>query len=82
MIHHGNGIALNTLHDKAFDLGLITFDEDLRLVCVASLRDHYNNESVRLYFKNNEGKPLALPAEAAGPKPEYLEWHREHVFGH
>ena len=28
-----------------------------------------------------EGKLLALPAEAAGPKGEYLEWHREHVFG-
>jgi predicted restriction endonuclease len=28
-----NSIVLNILHDKAFDLGLITFDEDLRLVC-------------------------------------------------
>ena len=75
-----NGIALNTLHDKAFDLGLITFDEDLRLVCAPSLRDHYTNEAVSLNFKNIEGRPLALPAEAAGPKPEYQEWHREHVF--
>ena len=35
MIHHRNGIALNTLHDKAFDLGLITFDEDLRLKVIS-----------------------------------------------
>ncbi len=90
-----NGIALNTFHDKAFYLGLITFDEDLRLVCAPSLRDHYTNETVSLNFKNIEGRPLALPADsayvaegatsakeaAAGPKPEYLEWHREHVFG-
>jgi len=27
-----NGIALNALHDKAFDRGLITFDTELRLV--------------------------------------------------
>ena len=79
-LDHRNGIALNTLHDKAFDLGLITFDEDLRVVCAPSLRDHYTNETLSLNFKNIEGKPLALPAEAAGPKPEYLEWHREHVF--
>ncbi len=74
-------MALNTLHDKAFDLGLITFDEDLRLVCAPSLRYHYTNETVSLNFKNIEGRPLTLPAEAAGPKPEYLAWHREHVFG-
>ena len=75
------GIALNTLHDKAVGLGLITFDDDLWLVCAPSLRDDYTNETVSLNFKNIEGKLLALPAEAAGPKPEYLEWHREHVFG-
>ncbi len=50
MIHHRNGIALNTLHDKACDLGLITFDEGLRLVCAPSLRDHYTNETVKLRF--------------------------------
>lgn len=26
-------------------------------------------------------KPLTFPAEAAGPKPEYLAYHRDHVFG-
>lgn len=31
-----NGIALNALHDKAFDRGLITFDTELRLVCSPS----------------------------------------------
>ena len=76
-----NDIALNTLHYITFDLGLITFDEDLRLVCAPSLCDHYTNETVSLNFKNIDGRPLALPAEAAGPKANYLEWHREHVFG-
>lgn len=28
-----------------------------------------------------EDKPLTIPAEAAGPKAEYLEWHRREVFG-
>jgi hypothetical protein len=31
-------------------------------------------------FKAYEGKPLAIPAEAAGPKPDYLEYHRISVF--
>jgi hypothetical protein len=31
---------------------------------------------VAQHFQAYEGKPLAIPAEAAGPKAEYLEWHR------
>ncbi len=76
-----NGIALNALHDKAFDRGLITFDPDLRLVCAPSLRNQFTNATIAHHFKAYEGHPLTIPAEAAGPKPEYLEWHREKVFG-
>lgn len=75
-----NGIALNTLHDKAFDRGLITFDTDLRLVLAPSMRDHFANETVAQNFKAYEGRPLTFPAEAAGPKTEYLEYHRNKVF--
>ncbi len=76
-----NGIALNALHDRAFDRGLITFDEHLRLVCAPSLRDHFAHAVVAQHFQAYEGQPMAIPAEAAGPKPEYLEWHRREVFG-
>jgi putative restriction endonuclease len=76
-----NGIALNALHDKAFDRGLITFDTALRLVCAPSLRDLYTAEPLAQNFKAFEGRALTLPAEAAGPKAEYLEWHRKEVFG-
>jgi putative restriction endonuclease len=76
-----NGIALNALHDRAFDLGLITFDPNLRLVCTPSLRYHYTQAAVAQNFKAYEGQPLTIPPEAAGPKAEYLAWHREFVFG-
>ncbi|MCU0318713.1 MAG: HNH endonuclease [Flavobacteriales bacterium] len=75
-----NGISLNALHDKAFDRGLITFDTDLRLVLAPSLRDHFANATVAQSFKTYEGQPLTFPAEAAGPKPEFLEYHRTKVF--
>lgn len=32
-------------------------------------------------FRAYEGHPLTIPPEAAGPKAEYLAWHREFVFG-
>jgi len=60
---------------------LITFDTELRLVCAASLRDHFAEATVARHFQAYEGKPLSIPVEAAGPKPEYLAWHREDVFG-
>lgn len=70
--------AISALHVKAFHRGLITFDTDLRLdlprpsslVCAPSLRDHFAHVTVAQHFQAYEGKPLHLPAEAAGPKPE------------
>lgn len=78
---HPGSCPGSTLHDKAFDRGLITFDTELRLVCAPSLRDHFAETTVSQSFKTYEGKPLILPAEAAGPKAEYLEYHRSEVFG-
>lgn len=76
-----NGIALNALHDRAFDLGLITFDEDLRMVCCPELRDHYTNTTVAQQFEKHEGSALVIPPDSLGPKPEYIEWHRTKLFG-
>lgn len=75
-----NGIALNALHDRAFDRGLITFDDDLRLVCSTTLTVHHDRSAVSELFAPYEGRPLHVPAESFGPHPQYLAWHREHVF--
>lgn len=80
MLKTWNGIALNTIHDKAFDRGLITFDTDLKLLCAPSLRDHFADATAAQHFKAYEGKPLTIPTDAAGPKPECLAWHRAEVF--
>jgi len=50
------------------------------LVCAPSLREHYNTAAVAQNFKAYEGQPLSLPAEAAGPKAEYLAYHRNEIF--
>ena len=55
-------------------------------MCAPSLRDHFAEATVSQNFKTYEGKPLAIPAApgsltgagAAGPKAEYLAWHRNH----
>jgi hypothetical protein len=74
-----NGIALNALYDRAFDRGLITFDESLHVV--VSPRLHMDDPPLaqRQAFLDLEGKPLHLPYRFA-PDPVALAYHREHVF--
>ncbi|WP_300376673.1 HNH endonuclease [Henriciella sp.] len=68
-----NGISLNSLHDRAFDRGLISFRDDLRMIVSSKIiiPDH-----VRSLF--NEDMQLR-PAKFR-PLPEYLEHHRDVVF--
>ncbi len=72
-----NGIALNSLHDAAFDQGLIGFDDDLRLMLTSHLKSRLTHESVKSSFETFEGKPLNLPADGIHPKIEFLANHRQ-----
>ncbi len=74
-----NGLCLSRLHDAAFDEGLITFDEDYRLVLSQRLKDHLPNESLQLNFSSYEGKPLHMP-EKFFPDRKFISHHREHIF--
>jgi hypothetical protein len=71
-----NGIALNRLHDAAFDQGLISFDDDLRLVLSSHLKARLSHESVKSSFETLKGKPLDLPADGIPPAAEFLAKHR------
>ena len=78
-----NGLALSALHDRAFDRGLITFDERLRLVCSKGLRGGSRGAEVgtlhRVALLDVEGCALRTPTRY-GPDPVALAYHREHVF--
>lgn len=72
-----NGLLLNALFDRAFDQGLITFDEGYRLRCARVLRQE-PTDSRRLLL-DHEGAPLRLP-QRTPPDPVALAWHREERF--
>ena len=74
-----NGLCLNSLHDRAFDKGLITLDEELRVVLSASLKDATPREVFADYFIRYEGKRIALP-ERGRPSAAFLSYHRNNVF--
>lgn len=74
-----NGIALNALYDRAFDCGLITFDESLKLVLSSRLQKGKLPKLQKGCFLDLEGKKLRLPARFS-PDPLALTYHREKIF--
>lgn len=74
-----NGIAFNSLHDRLFDQGLITFDEDFRIIISNSFRENLSLENQYKCFFNIEGKQLNLP-ERFKPDASAMIYHRENIF--
>jgi len=74
-----NGVVLNALYDRAFDRGLITFDELFRVVLSSRLRDGDPPLLHRQAMLELEGRSLRLPDRFA-PDPVAMAYHREHVF--
>lgn len=75
-----NGLCLSMLHDKAFDVGIITIAEDMT---VRVSRRHANNADQ--FFKSAllayDGKPIELP-EKFRPHAEFLAYHRNLFLSH
>jgi putative restriction endonuclease len=74
-----NGLCLSRLHDAAFDMGLIAFDDNLRLLLSPRLKDALPQKIVADTFGAYVGQPLLLPADAIPPDPEFLRRHRQAV---
>lgn len=74
-----NGLCLTATHDAAFDKGLITFDEDCRLMLSEYLKDFLPEESIKKSFATYDGKKMRLPEKFA-PETVFLEIHRNEIF--
>jgi putative restriction endonuclease len=74
-----NGLCLAQTQDAAFDKGLITLDEDYRLVISPYLREFLPNDSLTRNFLDYEGKQILMP-EKFPPDAEFMQMHREEVF--
>ncbi len=74
-----NGICLHALYDRAFDRGLITFDEDYRLVLSTILKTGHVSELQHINFVAQEGASLHLPHRFT-PDPDAMTMHRNRIF--
>ena len=73
-----NGLLLSALHDKAFDSGLLTINDDMTVLVSQNhlmLEDDYFQQSILNY----QGEQIELPEKFA-PDPAFLSYHRERIF--
>lgn len=75
-----NGLCLSSLHDAAFDAGLLTLDENLRVILSKKLKSFFPQPALEQSFVPFEGQPIRLPDKLAEPDPEFLYFHRREIF--
>ncbi|MGB4848383.1 MAG: HNH endonuclease [Saprospiraceae bacterium] len=74
-----NGIAINALHDKAFESGLLTITPDFRIKVSSVLKKQSKSETIRNYFLSYENKSIILPSRFL-PDSEFLKYHNQKRF--
>ena len=72
-----NGLLLNAFHDRAFDQGLISIDDDYRIMVNHDKVQHSDINDKWLY--DFEGLEIALPT-ISKPSHEFIEYHHKHIF--
>ena len=73
-----NGLALSVLHERAFDAGLITINDDLT-VRVSANPTARNDDFFTAAIERYDRTPIQLPRKF-GVGKEFLAFHREHIF--
>lgn len=73
-----NGLCLSVLHDRAFDQGLITLTNDLRVLVSRPLRESAN-AFTRDVFAEIHHREIERP-ERFAPDHAFLDWHRDVRF--
>ena len=74
-----NGLCLNALHDRAFDEGFMSIDEDMRVMFSKRIHDSYDTDSISRFFQPYEGKRIDSASRIPAGE-EYLDYHRKNLF--
>lgn len=74
-----NGIAINALHDKAFENGLLTITTDYQIKISSILLQQNKSAEVNNYFIKYHNNELLLPTRFL-PDIEFLKYHNQERF--
>jgi len=77
-LNPSNGLCLSSIHDRAFDQGLITLSDDFEVIVSGEFR-RMKDPFVSMLLKPLHGTRITLP-ERFAPKAEFLAHHRETIF--
>ncbi len=75
-----NGLCLSSLHDAAFDAGLMTLDSKFRVLLSQRLRSFLPQSALEQNFIPFEGRSIRLPEKLSEPSQEFLYYHRKKIF--
>lgn len=78
-LNPSNGLCLSSLHDKAFDCGLITVLPDFTVCVSAELKSKDGEPFARNALIASDGEKIRMPEKFA-PSREFLSWHNENIF--
>jgi predicted restriction endonuclease len=76
-----NGLCLAAHFDKAFDCGLIAFDDRLRLMLSPVMGHYMSSEAIKSEFGQRDGQPLC-GSDRFLPDPDFIAYHRTNIFKH
>lgn len=74
-----NGVAMNALHDKAIERGLMTITPEYRIRISSTLMKEINNKPVQDYFTKYDNKEINLPSRFL-PDKDFLAYHNQERF--
>jgi putative restriction endonuclease len=75
-----NGLCLSSLHDRAFDAGLIALDEERKLLVSPRLHSYFPSLALEQNFAPFEGVKIRMPVKLAEPSQVFLSYHRQTIF--
>lgn len=74
-----NGLCLNAFHDKAFDRGLITLDNNYRVVISKRLNDSSMDTETKEWLSSYRHKTIEMPDKFC-PDKKFIEYHNDMIF--
>lgn len=78
-LNPSNGIAINALHDKAFENGLLTITSDYKIKISPVLLKEKKKPMIEEYFLQYDQKSIYLPSRFL-PSIEFIEYHNSIIF--
>ncbi|MBC7721399.1 MAG: HNH endonuclease [Pedobacter sp.] len=74
-----NGLCLNSIHDKAFDKGLITITNDFKVRLSKYILKKKSDISIQNFFLRFDNQKINLPDRYI-PNIDFLNWHFSNRF--